>query len=143
MDFYYGVRHQIMSLLNVWDAVLDEKSRYDMEGMLTNSRPFLDASLLCLYIIPARLRVVPLGPFALQSPTARTSFPDLPAMVSDEEIPPAAWPGSGYSVAYGADGRPRTPYPRDEGYYSKGLALSDDEDGPDEAITISSNSKED
>ncbi|KAJ0103768.1 uncharacterized protein J7T55_001224 [Diaporthe amygdali] len=62
LDYYYAVKQQIMSLLRVWDAILDEKRRYDTVGWLERSRTFMDSFQLCSYLIPQRVSIGFLGP---------------------------------------------------------------------------------
>lgn len=57
VDYYYAVKQQITSLLRVWDAVLDEKRRYDTVGWLERTRTFMDAFQLCSYLIPKRASI--------------------------------------------------------------------------------------
>jgi hypothetical protein len=63
IQYYYGIRHQITSILQAWDAVIAEKNRSDEVGWQAPSREYLDALHTCLYLIPQRVRVGLLGPF--------------------------------------------------------------------------------
>lgn len=62
IDYYYAVKQQITSLLRAWDAVLDEKRRYDTVGWLERSRTFMDSFQLCSYLIPQRASIGFFGP---------------------------------------------------------------------------------
>jgi hypothetical protein len=62
IDYYYAVKQQITSLLRAWDAVLDEKRRYDTVGWLERSRTFMDSFQLCSYLIPQRVSLGFFGP---------------------------------------------------------------------------------
>ncbi|KAK0627173.1 hypothetical protein B0T14DRAFT_511958 [Immersiella caudata] len=64
IDYYYAVKHQITSVLRLWDAVLDEKRRYDALGRFNRSRSFMDSFQLCSYLIPQRVSIGFLGPYA-------------------------------------------------------------------------------
>ncbi|KAK4139109.1 uncharacterized protein C8A04DRAFT_33429 [Dichotomopilus funicola] len=63
IQYYYGIRNQITSILHTWDAVIAEKNRSDEAGWQAPSREFLHAFHICLYLIPQRVRVGLLGPF--------------------------------------------------------------------------------
>ncbi|KAK4243574.1 hypothetical protein C7999DRAFT_36100 [Corynascus novoguineensis] len=63
IQYYYGIRNQITSILHTWDAVIAEKNRSDEAGWQAPSREFLHAFHTCLYLIPQRVRVGLLGPF--------------------------------------------------------------------------------
>lgn len=63
IQFYYGIRNQITSILHTWDAVIAEKNRSDEAGWQAPSREFLHAFHTCLYLIPQRVKVGLLGPF--------------------------------------------------------------------------------
>lgn len=63
LDYYYAVKHQITSFMRVWDAVLDEKRRYDAVGWQQRSRSFMDCFQLCSYLIPKRVNVGFLRPY--------------------------------------------------------------------------------
>lgn len=62
LDYYYAVKHQITSFQRVWDAVLEEKRRYDAVGWLGGSRNFMDCFQLCSYLVPQRVSIGFLGP---------------------------------------------------------------------------------
>ncbi|KAI0410594.1 hypothetical protein F5X98DRAFT_381624 [Xylaria grammica] len=55
--YYYGVKHQITSFQRVWDAILDEKRRYDAVGWQQRSRYLMDSFQFCSYLIPKRVNV--------------------------------------------------------------------------------------
>lgn len=76
IDYYYAVKQQIRSLLRVWDAVLDEKHRYDTVGWLERSRSFMDSFQLCSYLIPQRVSIGSFGPI-LGAPQPDTSAHDI------------------------------------------------------------------
>jgi hypothetical protein len=63
IQYYYGIRNQITSILHAWDAVIAEKNRSDEAGWQAPSREFLHAFHTCLYLIPQRVRIGLLGPF--------------------------------------------------------------------------------
>ncbi len=62
LDYYYAVKHQITSFQRVWDAVLEEKRRYDAVGWLGGSRNFMDCFQVCSYLIPQRVSIGFFGP---------------------------------------------------------------------------------
>ncbi|KAH8744265.1 hypothetical protein F5883DRAFT_662052 [Diaporthe sp. PMI_573] len=62
-EYYYAVKHQITSMSRLWDAVIDEKRRYDTVGWHVESRDFMDGFLLCSHMIPQRVNIGFLGPF--------------------------------------------------------------------------------
>ncbi|KAK4107012.1 hypothetical protein N656DRAFT_849760 [Canariomyces notabilis] len=80
LDYYYGVRHQIRSILRVWDAVLDEKRLYDAGGWLSRSRSFMDSFRLCSYLIPQRVNIGLVGSY-LDIPALDTSLDNIPVSV--------------------------------------------------------------
>ncbi len=51
IEYYYTIRQQITSILGLWNAIIDEKRRYDIVDWYMESRDFIDGFLLCLYII--------------------------------------------------------------------------------------------
>lgn len=65
-EFYCGVRDQIESLLRAWDAILEEKLRYDEEGWPPMDREFMESFVLCLYMIPKQVRIGYLGAHAMR-----------------------------------------------------------------------------
>jgi hypothetical protein len=67
IDFYTEVRTQLLSLLRAWDAIYDEKSRYDMGGWQVRDRDFMESFLLGLKIIPERTGIGFLGPFSWEA----------------------------------------------------------------------------
>jgi hypothetical protein len=73
LDYYYAVKHQITSFQRVWDAILEEKRRYDAVGWLGGSRNFMDCFQLCSYLIPQRVSIGFLGP-------CDTSFDNTPVL---------------------------------------------------------------
>ncbi|TPX15368.1 uncharacterized protein E0L32_004645 [Thyridium curvatum] len=62
LDYYYAVKHQITSLQRAWDAILDEKRRYDAVGWPGRSRGFMESFHLCSYLIPQRVSIGFPGP---------------------------------------------------------------------------------
>lgn len=86
LDYYYAVKHQITSFMRVWDAVLDEKRRYDAVGWLERSRGFMDSFQLCSYLIPQRVSIGFLGPYG-GIPQLDTSFNDIPALSRSGSYP--------------------------------------------------------
>ena len=73
LDYYYAVKHQITSFQRVWDAILEEKRRYDAAGWLGRSRSFMDSFQLCSYLIPQRVSIGFFGP-------CETSFDNIPVL---------------------------------------------------------------
>ncbi|KAI8626619.1 hypothetical protein F5Y19DRAFT_446353 [Xylariaceae sp. FL1651] len=63
LDYYYDVKHQITSFLRVWDAILDEKRRYDAVGWPKRNRSFMDSFQVCSYLIPQRVSIGFLPPY--------------------------------------------------------------------------------
>lgn len=65
-EFYLGVKQHLMAVLQVWDAILDEKDAFDSFGQMNWDRNFIDSFLICTDIIPARASIGSLGPSDLQ-----------------------------------------------------------------------------
>jgi len=84
IDYYYAVKHQITSVLRLWDAVLDEKRRYDALGQFKRSRNFMDSFQLCSYLIPQRASIGFLGPYA---DILNTNFDSMPTLMSYQPAP--------------------------------------------------------
>jgi len=85
IDYYYAVKHQITSVLRLWDAVLDEKRRYDALGRFKASRNFMDSFQLCSYLIPQRVSIGFLGPYA--DIPVDTNFDSMPSLMSYQPAP--------------------------------------------------------
>ncbi|KAI3339063.1 hypothetical protein F4824DRAFT_508979 [Ustulina deusta] len=79
LDYYYDVKHQITSFLRVWDAILDEKRRYDAVGWPRRSRSFMDSFQVCSYLIPQRVSIGFLGPY-VGIPQLDTGFDHIPVL---------------------------------------------------------------
>ncbi|KAI3333823.1 hypothetical protein F4824DRAFT_512987 [Ustulina deusta] len=79
LDYYYDVKHQIMSFLRVWDAILDEKRRYDAAGWPRRSRSFMDSFRICSYLIPQRVGIGFVGPY-VGSLQLDTGFDNIPVL---------------------------------------------------------------
>jgi hypothetical protein len=62
--YFYAIRYQITSILGLWDAVIEEKLRYDTLGLHPENRNFMEGFILCSHIIPRRVNIGFLGPFA-------------------------------------------------------------------------------
>jgi hypothetical protein len=60
-EFYTGVRQNLMALLQLWDAVTDEKDRFD-RGAVTEDTRFKLSFLLCTDLVPNRVNMGALGP---------------------------------------------------------------------------------
>ncbi|KAI3326503.1 hypothetical protein HD806DRAFT_551733 [Xylariaceae sp. AK1471] len=84
LGFYHGVRDQIASISRVWDAVLEEKARYDAEGWPSMDRQFMESFLLCLQIIPAQIKTGYLGPSLLRSASNTSAYPGGLPIIQEE-----------------------------------------------------------
>jgi hypothetical protein len=64
LSFYYAVRHQVMSLLQVLDAMIEEKSCHDSLGFSAHhERKYQESFVLCAEMIPKRVKIGLLGAF--------------------------------------------------------------------------------
>lgn len=127
IDYYYAVKHQITSVLRLWDAVLDEKRRYDALGRFQRSRHFLDSFQLCSYIIPQRVSIGFLGPYA--DILVDTNFDSMAALVSCQPAPYYTEPSTIF------DGSDATAVdPAEDG----GSAMLHEEEQPELALSINS-----
>ncbi|KAM5357282.1 hypothetical protein ACJZ2D_016419 [Fusarium nematophilum] len=61
-EFYLGVKQHLMAILQVWDAIIDEKDAFDKLGRLVWDRQFIESFLLCTDTIPVRVNIGSLGP---------------------------------------------------------------------------------
>jgi hypothetical protein len=77
IEGYFEVRSHIMALLQVWDAMIDEKNCYDTHGPAKRSHAFMKAFLITMEAIPGRVSIGALDP----EPTAQK----LPTIPSDDE----------------------------------------------------------
>jgi hypothetical protein len=62
LDFFYGTRQQLTALLRVWDAIMQEKCRWDANGpgtraLYVRNQQLAEAVLLALRIVPRRAGV--------------------------------------------------------------------------------------
>ena len=105
-EFYYGVKDQIESLLGAWNAVLQEKLRYDMEGWPSMDRQFMESFVLCTYMIPKQVRIGYLGSHAARA-AAEGNLGDPLTILADE------------ASSYASD---------------SGISLGDSEDQPDSDV---------
>ncbi|CAJ2505623.1 Uu.00g130170.m01.CDS01 [Anthostomella pinea] len=102
LGFFYGVRDQIQSILRVWDAVLTEKVRYDAEGWPSTNRQFIKSFFLCLYTVPAQIKIGYFGP-SMQHNAGTYSYPEgLPIILSEEDAPLENDVESGSASSFGA-----------------------------------------
>lgn len=58
---YSEVRAHILAILQVWDAVIDEKQYHDAGGRPRRTTDFMQAFLTCMDVIPGRMDVGSLG----------------------------------------------------------------------------------
>ena len=105
-EFYHGVKDQIESLLGAWNAVLQEKLRYDMEGWPSMDRQFMESFVLCTYMIPKQVRIGYLGSHAARA-AAEGNLGHPPTLPIDE------------ASSYASD---------------SGISLGDSEDQPDSDV---------
>lgn len=67
IENYFEVRSHIVALLQVWDAMIDEKNCYDTHGLAKRTHAFMKAFLITMETVPGRVRIGSLDP----KPTAR------------------------------------------------------------------------
>jgi hypothetical protein len=77
IENYFEVRSHILALLQVWDAMIDEKNCYDTHGPAKRSYAFMKAFLITMETIPGRVSIGSLD----TNPTARS----LPTIPNDDE----------------------------------------------------------
>ncbi|KAH8744743.1 hypothetical protein F5883DRAFT_654926 [Diaporthe sp. PMI_573] len=67
MDYFLGVKNALLLWLAMWDELLGQKRRYDLQGTLPTSREMLNASFLCIVTVARRLNIGPGYPFLARS----------------------------------------------------------------------------
>lgn len=63
LEYFYAVQQQLTSTQQAWAAIIAEKERYDTVGWQAGTADFTRALHTCLYTIPKRSNMGPLGPF--------------------------------------------------------------------------------
>ncbi|KAI1158968.1 hypothetical protein F5B18DRAFT_667103 [Nemania serpens] len=136
LRFYHGVRDQIASISRVWDAVLEEKARYDAEGWPSMDRQFMESFLLCLRIIPAQIKTGYLGPSLLRSTSNTPAYPDGLPVILEEPGKTNSQASSGPLPAFSFGDSPRFDF-RVEDLFQSALATQESQQQP--ALDFQSN----
>jgi hypothetical protein len=63
LEYFYAVQQQLIATQQAWAAIIVEKERYDTVGWQAGPSDFTRALHTCLYLIPERSNIGPLGPF--------------------------------------------------------------------------------
>ncbi|ELQ43188.1 hypothetical protein M0657_010223 [Pyricularia oryzae] len=82
-DFYIGVRQNIMAILQVWDAIVDERDMFEKLGSFTLDPNIQKAFIFCADTIPARVNIGSLGPKECQGRTLTLEPPKLRSYTAD------------------------------------------------------------
>jgi len=67
MDYFLDVKNTLLLWLAMWDELLGQKRRYDLEDILPASREMLDASFLSLVTLTRRLNIGSADPSLVSS----------------------------------------------------------------------------
>ena len=119
LDYYYGIKEQLQSLVRIWDSLIKEKPRYDRAEPLRYDTSFVEFYLLALYIIPKRMKIAFLGPAMDERSVLSGAPPYLPS-ISEERVCNA----------------------EADNHLPEALALSDDNIPPPEVFYLSSDSSD-
>ncbi|EHA56147.1 hypothetical protein MGG_02014 [Pyricularia oryzae 70-15] len=76
-DLYTGVRQNLMTILQIWDAVMDERDIFETSGSFTLHQDIQKAFIFCTDTITARVNVGSLGPQGLPNYTPTSRPPKL------------------------------------------------------------------
>lgn len=106
-----------MSMLQVWDAVIAQKSYYDRTGYLGGDRNFQESFLMATQVIPDRAKVGYLGPFSWEAIQGPPAYDEYGSGYTEEPLNPPAYDeydsgsGSGSDSGYdsGYADEPLTP----------------------------------
>ncbi|KAI7908534.1 hypothetical protein M0657_012247 [Pyricularia oryzae] len=85
-SFYTTVKQNLMAILQIWDAVIDEKAVFDSSGICNSDPDIQKAFIFCADTIPSRINIGSLGPQTFIVPQLKTYPANLEPFYAHNDI---------------------------------------------------------